>query len=148
MKKVIVVIMLLASFTAFAQRGGHKGKKQQFAKDLTVEQIATLKTKKMTLALDLSKTQQKQIMDLTIVRLEERKAKMEERKEQSETSKPEKPSSEERFEMINSRLDKQLAHQEQMKQILNNEQYKLWKEISMKKHAQGKKRMQKEGRRG
>ena len=96
--------------------------------------MATLKTKKMTLALDLSKTQQKKIMDLTIVRLEERKAKMEEQREKGETSKPEKPSSEERFEMINSRLDKQLAHQEQMKQILNNEQYQLWKKISMKKH--------------
>lgn len=148
MKKVIVAVMLLAGFTTFAQREGHRGKKQNFKKDLTVEQMATLKTKKMTLALDLTKVQQQEVMELNLTNAEFHKTKMEEREAQKEAGELRKPTAEERFTMENGRLDRQLVQQEKMKQILNDDQYQLWKKLSMRKHAHGKKRMQKEGRRG
>ena len=139
---------LLIGFTTMAQkRNSHHGQKD-FRKDLSVEQLATLKTKKMALALDLTKSQQKEVMELNLADVEFRRAKMEERKAPKETGEREKPTADERFAFENAKLDKLLAHQEKMKQILDEDQYQLWKKLGMRKHAHNKRRMQKEGRRG
>lgn len=148
MKKVFIAVVLLTGLTALAQRGERHGQKERFTKDLTVEQLATLKTKKMTLALDLTKTQQQEVMELNLDNAEFRKSEMEERKAQKEAGEAKKPTADERFAFQNAKLDRQLTQQEKMKQILNEDQYQLWKKLSMRKHAHGKKRMQKEGRRG
>lgn len=148
MKKVFIVVVLLTGLTALAQRGERHGQKERFAKDFTVDQLATLKTKKMTLALDLTKTQQQEVMAFNLANAEFRKSKMEERKAQKEAGEAKEPTADERFAFQNAKLDRQLAQQEKMKQILNDDQYQLWKKLSMRKHAHGKKRMQKEGRRG
>lgn len=148
MKRVLIALMLLASFTTMAQkRNSHHGKKD-FRKDLSVEQLATLKTKKMTLALDLTKSQQKEVMELNLAEGEFRKAKMEERKAKKEDGTEERPTTDERFAFESERLDKKLAHQEKMKQILNDDQYQLWKKLAMRKNSHHKKRMGKEARRG
>ncbi|MGB5497437.1 MAG: hypothetical protein WBM77_00750, partial [Maribacter sp.] len=78
MKKVIVLVALMAGFTAMAQKGerGHKGD----YKNMSVEQMATLQTKKMTLDLDLTEVQQSKIQALNLENAKKRKAKMEERK--------------------------------------------------------------------
>ena len=147
MKKVVVAMALLMGLTVFAQKREHSTKKD-YRQDLTAAQLATLKTKKMTLALDLTKTQQQQIMELNLAEAEFRKQKMEERKAQKESGELQKPSNDERFANENARLDRQIAQQEKIKQILNEDQYQLWKKYSMGRHAYGKKRMRKEGRRG
>lgn len=108
--------------------------------DFTPEQNAVLQTKKMTLALDLNSTQQKQILDLNKKRAVERKKKMDSRK--AMMSSDGKPSSEERFNMMNEMLDYQLVHQNQMKSILKSDQYSKWKETQkgqmMNMHKKGK----------
>jgi hypothetical protein len=40
--------------------------------------------------------------------------------------------------LMNQGLDTKLAHQEQIKKILNKDQYKLWKESSRKMHYRSK----------
>ncbi len=140
MKKVLITMALLAGLTGFAQHKGHHGPKKEAFNEMTVEQIATLKTKKMALALDLTEAQQQQVMELVLENVELRKAKMAEREEMKEKGERTKPTAEERYAMENARLDRMMAHQEQMKQILNDEQYDLWKKISLKKHMHSKKR--------
>lgn len=78
MKRAILIVMCLVGFSALAQRG-EQPHREGF-KDLSPQQIATLQTKKMTLALDLDEKQQTKIMDMNLERAEMRKAQMEERK--------------------------------------------------------------------
>ena len=141
MKKVLITMALFVGLTGFAQKREHRGHKKGMHNDLTAEQIATLKTKKMALALDLSKAQQQQVMALNVEEAKFRKANRAERKENRENEEKERPNAEERFEMQNEHLDRRLAHQEKLKQILNDEQYQTWKKLNHKRHVNGRKRM-------
>ncbi len=125
MKKMSIVLMLLVGFTSIAQN--------RAMKDMTPEQIATLKTKKMTLALDLTDSQQAQIQELNFANATMRKAKRDERKK-SDT----KPTADERYEMQNERLDHQIENKAKMKEILSNAQFEKWEKIQMMRHC-GKK---------
>ncbi|MEM9363480.1 MAG: hypothetical protein AAGA43_12635 [Bacteroidota bacterium] len=148
MKQLVVLMMALVSISAFSQRheGFKKGKKAMA--ELSAEQLATLHTKKLTLALDLTESQQVKIMEISLEEAEFKKAKHEEFKSKKESGEWKKPSADERFEMANARLDHKIAHQQKMKQVLNKEQYQTWKELQLKRAMNGKKIMQKEGRRG
>lgn len=147
MKKttVVVAIALIFSSLTFAQREGHRGERRGYHQDLSVEQVATLQTKKMTLALDLSAKQQKQLMDYNLEQVAYRKAKMEERKTRRATN-DEKPSAEERYALENERLDHMIAQQSELKKILSEEQFSQWKKIQMHKHAKHQNRRQRTGR--
>ena len=46
---------------------------------------------------------------------------------------------EKRFKRKNARLDQELAHQEKMKQILNEEQFKKWQDTRFKMRNSGHK---------
>ncbi|MCF8714006.1 hypothetical protein JM658_04125 [Joostella atrarenae] len=151
MKKTIgLLALVLITATSFAQeRGGRenrnedrKEKREDFKdmyKDLTPDQIAELKTKKMALELDLSDAQQKDIFSLNKDMATKHKAKMETFKDKKE--KGEKPSSEELYEMMKNKLDEQLAVQTKMKNILNEDQYKMWKRSQHNKHGKREHRM-------
>lgn len=146
MKKTLVLVMLLAGATVMAQEG-RKNHQREAMKDLTPEQIATLHTKKMTLALDLSDTQQKQVQALNLENAKLRKAKMEERKARKESGDSKKPTSEERYELQLERLDNQIAHKAEIKAILSPEQYEKWEKLHFhKRKMRGKERS--EGKRG
>lgn len=148
MKRLAVALALLVSLSALAQKqhghSMHKGPKM----DMTAEQMATLQTKKMTLALDLTKAQQQKVMTLNLDEAEFRKSKWEEMKAKRESGEREKPTPEERFERENARLDHQIAHQEKMKEVLSDEQYQTWKKLRFAKAHRGKKKMQERRRRG
>ena len=60
MKKIFITLLLLVGITAIAQRPEEKKGKERhkMMHDFTPEQVATLHTKKMTLALDLTTAQQ------------------------------------------------------------------------------------------
>ena len=66
MKKVLVTTVLLIGMLGYSQRGPQFNSEQRGMKDMTPEQIAILKTKKMTLALDLSTAQQKEIQKVNL----------------------------------------------------------------------------------
>ena len=131
MKKLIVIAMVcLITNVSFAQkkRGQRNEKaehKMERVEQFTPEQHAELKTKKMTLLLDLTNAQQKEILALHTQLAKDHKAKRETMKERKKEG--HKLTSEERFEMMSKRIDRQIEVQKQFKSILDNDQYKLWK---------------------
>ncbi|UJH66459.1 hypothetical protein [Allomuricauda sp. SCSIO 65647] len=140
MKKVLITMALLAGLTGFAQRDGQQRHRGDALKEMTPEQVATLKTKKMALALDLTAEQQQKVKVIHLENAELRKNKMEERKAKREQGEQKKLTADERFAFENARLDRQLAQQAKMKEILTDEQYLQWKKIRhLKQH--GKKKM-------
>ncbi len=143
MKKIMLIAFALISIQAIAQerRGEHrKGERKQrtsILKDLSAEEAATLKTKKMVLQLDLTEAQQKEIHKLNLANAKERKAKGEELKKLKESDK--KLSKEDRYNMMNERLDKQIAMKRKMKSILSEEQYKRFERGAKQQKMRGKK---------
>ncbi len=133
MKKVIVVLLCMVGMTALAQKGERHHRSAMH--DMTPEQMATLQTKKMTLALDLTEAQQKQIQALNLENANMRKAAMEKRKAVKEDDGAKKPSSEERYAMKNKQLDNMIAHKAEIKEILSQEQYEKWEKMA---HRKGK----------
>lgn len=141
MKKVLIAIMLMAGFTVIAQRGdrGEKGHRGDF-KNMNAEQMATLQTKKMTLALDLTSDQQSKIQALNLENAKQRKAKMEERMAAKESKEQKKPSSDEMYAMKKARLDASIAHKAALKEILTPKQFEKWENQRKSKGKHGKAR--------
>lgn len=138
MKKLagITIIVLLISFSSNAQQ---RNKQQRKGSDFTTEQIATLKVKQMTLALDLDASQQKEVYAIMKTNAEERKTKMAEMKQNKE--KGVELTSDQKFEMQSQRLDKQIAHKAAMKNILSKDQYEKWSSKMDNKMMKGKNKM-------
>lgn len=137
--------MLLVGVTSIAQKG-ERGNRER-TNDLTPDQIATLQTKKATLALDLSDSQQGQMKSVLLENAKMRKTKMEERKAKKDNGETKKRTSEERYAMANERLDHEIAQKSDMKKILSDEQYTKWDKMQKLKGKQrkgkGNKRSQK-----
>lgn len=141
MKNIIYAFAILFTLNVAAQEGSdRKGKKdkREMLKGLTSEQQANLLTKKLTLALDLSDRQQSQVLALNTKVATKRKAKIEAHKAKKE--KGEKPTKEQRYQMMNERLDAKIAYKKKMKEILSDEQYKRWEKMQARK-GKGKKKM-------
>lgn len=128
MKKLSLLVIMLISISAFSQQKGqyHKGANS----DMTPEETATLQTKKLTLHLDLNEAQQQEIKNLYQEKAEKRSTLMAERKKMS--AEDLEKLKENRFKRMNARLDNQLAHQEKMKLVLNEEQFKKWQDSRSK----------------
>ncbi len=139
MKKLILIIIAVFALQVNAQRPNHQGKKS-FFKDLTAEQIADLKTKKMTLHLDLTKAQQDKIHKMNLDLATERKSKM---KNLKNKNKVEKPTSNEKYQHKMEKLDKQIAQKKEMQSILNKEQFEKWEKMQMHRMSKQKKHKQK-----
>ena len=145
MRKLVVLFAVMVGVIATAQRPGHEKGERENMKDLTLEQMATLQTKRMTLALDLTDSQQKQIQSINVEHAAHRMEKMNEMKERRESGERKNLSAEERYSMQLAMLDRQIAEKEQMKQILNKDQYAKWEKLKLREgKRKGKKR---EGRR-
>jgi periplasmic protein CpxP/Spy len=134
MKKVLVAVLLVVGLTTFAQEKNEKREK------LTPEQQTELHLKKMTLDLDLSDSQKKEMKVLLLEQAKKREAKMTEMKSHKE--KGEKPTTDERYAMKNKMLDEQIAMKGKMKKILTPEQMKKWEanKENMPQKMQHKKR--------
>lgn len=150
MKRLAVLLVLLASIGATAQKNDGPRMRRGAKMDLTAEQMATLQTKHMTLALDLSQAQQDKLYTLNLEQAEFRKERREEMQALKESGERPKLSADEKFEKENARLERQIAFQGKMKDILNEEQFETWKKMRMqskKRAMHGKKKMQERGRR-
>ncbi len=143
MKKVVVsAIVLLVGVIATAQSGErHRGAMQ----DLSAEQLASLHTKKLTLALDLNEAQQTKVQAIHLEEATLKKAKMEARAAKKEEGEKTKPTPEERYAMQMERLDHKIAQKAKMKEILSQEQYDKWQRL-MAKRGKQKRQKGKKGR--
>ena len=144
MKHLLYALAVLFTLNVAAQDGNERHEKhnkrkmkKEYLQKLTPAQIATLQTKKLTLALDLSEAQQQRVLALNTTQATERKAKMEAHKARKE--KGEKPTEAERYQYMNERLDAQIAYKRKMKNILSNDQYERWEKMQARK-MKGKKK--------
>ncbi len=135
MKKIVMAILVMAAISVSAQDHNMKGKRGDM-KDLSPEQVATLQTKKMTLALDLNESQQAKVKTILTKDATARKAKMADRKASKEDGKK-VLTSEEKYAKQNERLDHQIARKKEMKSILTADQFDKWEKMSHRKKMRG-----------
>ena len=136
MKKIASILILVFAFTFVAQ--AQKREKKMKGSKLSVEQQTTLAVKKLTLALELTDVQQRQIKPLIANKIADRKAHFEKMKTAKKEGK--KLSADERYAKANERLDKEIAMQNEMKRILNDEQYAKFKKMKKGRKEKMKKR--------
>lgn len=145
MKKIILIAIALIGLQGLAQEQGKEGKRHHHRihkkMDLTAEQMATLQTKKMTLALDLNASQQSEIQALNLEKATKRKAMMAERQANKDKEEPKKLTSEERYNKQIAMLDARIAEKAKMQKILNKEQFEKFEKMQkhMKKQGRNKK---------
>ena len=140
MKKLIVLAVLMTGVTAMAQTPERSSGDRSHIKDMTPEQMATLQTKQMTLALDLTEAQQKEMQDLNLENAVKRSEKKNEMREKKESGELKKPTSEERYNMKIAMLDHQIAQKEKLRNILNKEQYVKWEKMKKTREDYRKRR--------
>ena len=146
MKKILIIAVALLALQVTAQeqqreRSNKQGKSLKMM-DLSAEDAAALQTKKMTLHLDLNKSQQAEIKKINLENTTKRKAMIAERKARKKSGEIQKPTQEQRLEMLNTKLDRKIAMKAKMKNILNEEQYAEWEKTYMRKSMKGKRKKQ------
>ncbi|MFK7832808.1 MAG: hypothetical protein AB8B52_06010 [Winogradskyella sp.] len=147
MKRVIIIALALVTFNAFAQQKRERGIQQEhiseIRKEMTPQDVADLKTKQLTLKLDLTDVQQKEVHQLI---LDQAKTRAEKRKahQAKVEGKKEKPSKDEFVKMQTERLDAQIEMKRNMKAILNTEQYAKFEKMKPRKGQKRGKRTKKE----
>lgn len=133
MKKVCIILLALITTAGFSQekeqRQEMRQKMMQERQDLSPEQKAALNTKRLTLQLDLTAAQQKEVQKLQLEMITSRDANKKARKTDAEKASF--------YEKASTRLDMRKQHQDKMKAILSEKQYNLWKE-NMNKKPRGK----------
>lgn len=130
-----MAILVMATISVTAQDHNMKGKRGDM-KDLSPDQVASLQTKKMTLALDLNESQQAKVKTILTKDATARKAKMEERKASKDEGKK-IMTSEEKYAKQNERLDHQISRKKEMKSILTADQFEKWEKMNHNKKMRG-----------
>lgn len=143
MKKILILMLALTSSVAFAQHGGrghHRqgGDKAELLKELSVEQLAQLETKKLTLALDLNAAQQQEMLKVQTTIAQDKKAMLAEREARKAANETQKLTPDQRFEKMDATLDKKIAIKSEIKAILSAQQFEKWER--MQHHRKGRKK--------
>ncbi len=146
MKKLFVLALLLVGTTIIAQERNRKHQGNEM-EQFTPEQKSQLMLKKMTLELDLTEAQQKEmsaIISDNVAKKEAHKTEMKAKKEKGV-----KPTNDERFAMHMKMLDEQIAAKKSMQKILNAKQFDKWTSLKEdhKGDRQGKHKGNKQGQR-
>lgn len=143
MKKLIIVLILLVGFSAFAQNT--KATRNRTGRDsvekLSLEQRNLLMLKKMTLELDLNTKQQEQIKPIIAEQIAKREVQKSERLARKQRN--EKLSADAIFEMKSKMLDQRIATKKRMEKILNAKQYEKWASLEDNYRQERQKKSQK-----
>mgnify|MGYP006093014079 CR=1 FL=1 len=149
MKKLILLSSLVLSSVTFAQEKSNPRQqhgrmvKPKMMKEISAEQIATLKTKQMTLDLDLTESQQKKIHALNLKSAQKTKS-----LKFNDSNAKVKMTSDQKYEKMNANLDQKIKIKKDIKSILTKDQYLKWEShqkemIMMKKKHYSKKQLSK-----
>ncbi len=143
MKKLVLttLIAIAVSSVSIAQQaprsGGMKMMQMHQQDDFTPEQRATLKAKKLTLALELSDKQQKELEKLFSEEGKMMQKHHQKMKADKEAGKEVNP-----YDLMNQHMDLKIDHQRRIKNILTEDQYTKWSKMNrhhgMKKAPMGK----------
>ena len=109
MKQLLLAALVLLSFNIQAQEEENNRRREdrrEKMKNISAEDMAELKTKKVTLHLDLSDSQQAKVKALMLQEAQDKKVHLAKREEMK--AKGEKPTQEQRIEHQKARLDKQI----------------------------------------
>ncbi|MDD3005316.1 hypothetical protein [Flavobacterium sp.] len=125
MKKLLTVAILALTLTAFAQEDKKEIRKER--PQFTLEQERELQIKKMTLELDLTAQQQKEISKI----ISEKQTKRQSIKKEIETKKADnKLTTDDKFVSKRNILDAQIAYRDELKKVLTPEQMEKWQKMS------------------
>ncbi|RWX03846.1 hypothetical protein [Flavobacterium cerinum] len=133
MKTWILAVVIMIGITVHAQT------KKEHKEALTPEQRVELRVKKLTLALDLTNKQQKEMKVLLLSKETERQQVIEKLKSENKAKK--ELTADERFAIKNNALDKKIEMKEEMKKILTKEQIEKLDKISERQYHITKKKI-------
>ena len=137
MKQLMILALTFITLAATAQ-DRLEGKK------MTAEEMATLQTKKMTLALVLDESQARQVHELN---LEQAKMRIANRATRKNKENPEQKTGKKGFKNKEKMLDQRIARQNKMQQILNEDQFNLWRKMELKKRKKRRNKIKGRGKR-
>lgn len=132
MRTWILAAVMMMGVTVMAQHGERRHE------PLKPEQKAELASKKMTLALNLNEKQQKDVQKLFLDKAKQNEQTRAQRKADQAAGK--KPTADERYAMMNRRLDEKIALKAEMKRVLTAEQFTKWENMKNERHAKITKR--------
>jgi protein CpxP len=138
MKNIASILVFVFAFTFGTQA---QKKRDYRSTKLTIEQQTSLKVKQMTLALDLSGEQKKQVQSLLLAATTNKKAFMEKIKKARKAKK--RPTSDEIYAMKSQLLDNQIAMKKGMKEILNTTQFERFEKMHKKRMMKVKRQRKK-----
>lgn len=127
MKKVLIAALFLIGMTSFAQEKKVRTERAQMDQ-MTMEQKNQLRLKKMTLDLDLSTSQQKEVEKILAEQGRKKEAKIIAR-QNSQGAMKKKQNFEERFVRKNKILEEQIARKGKMQKILSSKQFDKWESL-------------------
>ncbi len=127
MKKVASALMLIFGIltTSFAQT--------ETREKMSAEQKTTLHLKKLTLELNLTSAQQKELEPLLVEQSKKRELKQQERETKKENKT--KLTKDQKFDLMNKNLDEQIAFKSKIGKILNAEQMQKWESLKEKRKS-------------
>lgn len=141
MKKLLIVALTLFTVTVFAQPGRQAKMKNAIDNRMvkegkgSPETMAEIKSKQLTLQLDLSETQQSQVQSALLEHFTTEK-----KKKDAFRKSTEKPTQEERVAMKSEALDAQIELKRKMKNILNDDQYEKYSQMMERRIKNGKRK--------
>jgi len=141
MKKLFAITLTLFTFLGFAQQMSKEEMKDAMKERLTKrervspEKRASIQTKRMALALDLSKQQQSEVESALTAHFQEEQEKINSQKKSKKDL-----TEDERHQMLSEKLDAQIALKEKMKNILNDEQYAKYSQMMDRRMQKGPKK--------
>ena len=127
MKKVASALMLIFGLitTSFAQT--------ETKEKMSAEQKTTLQLKKLTLELNLTSSQQKELEPFLAEQNKKRELKQQEREAKKDSKT--KLTKDQKFDLMNKNLDEQIAFKSKISKILNAEQMQKWESLKEKRKS-------------
>lgn len=142
-----LLLLALSIFTLQMTAQDKTTSREAYTKNRTAlnpEDQAALQVKRMTLKLDLTTEQQKEMKTLFLKEAKSRQAQKEAWMSKDPKAEKSKLTQEQRLKMKHEQLDRQIARKQELKQILNSEQYAKWEQH---KNEYSKKHLKKDSRR-
>ncbi len=137
MKKLVVIALALITLNGMAQEKRNQSvdreELSEFRKDMTPNEIAGLKSKQMTLQLDLTDKQQSKVHSIILTHSKTNQNLRKESKGANDDQK-EKRSKDDFVKMQNHRLDQKIEMKREMKAILSPEQYAKFEKMRPRQH--------------
>ncbi|MGB2128242.1 MAG: hypothetical protein ACPHXR_02075 [Flavicella sp.] len=127
-------ILLIVCICSLQNIKAQKSPKSKASFEFSLQEETTIRLKKMTLTLDLTSSQQKEMLPLISEMItHKRKALKEREKSEKKTNKAQA------FAKINQHLDFKIAMKKKIKEVLNSKQYEMFSENMMKEKSKKKK---------